>query len=215
VGGAAWTTDTSLNLGQTFRVQLTSAPVVDATVRTATVSIGVPGAVGQSVLTALFAVTVADRTPDAISFASLSDVEPGALVESATATIAGLGVASPFSVSGGEASVDGGGYAASGTVSNGQTVRLRLTADAHGQSRTATLVQSVWVRPSGFLDSAAVSVSGGEVLLESDTVWRTSATLEPGQRFRVRLTSGAAGQTVSAMVSVGGVQATFSVTSGS
>jgi hypothetical protein len=139
----------------------------------------------------------------------------------------------------------------SGTVANGQTVRLRLTAGSYGETRTATLtvggvsasftpttrafdatpdpfsipalssqpagtlVQSAWIRPTGFLDPAPVSVTGGEILIEGDTTWRTSATLEPGQRFRVRLTSGAPGQTVSATVDVGGVQATFTVTSGS
>jgi hypothetical protein len=182
----------------------------------------------------------------------MSDIEPGALVESETATIVGLGVpAASFSVAGGAASVDGGGYVTSGFISNGQAVRLRLTAGLHGESRTAMLtvgglsagftattraldvapdpfsipglsgqpagapVQSAWIRPTGFLDTSPVSVAGGEVRIEGDTEWRTSAVLEPGQRFRVRLTSGAPGETVSAVVDIGGVEATFSVASGS
>jgi hypothetical protein len=69
--------------------------------------------------------------------------------------------------------------------------------------------------PRKFLDLSPVSVAGGEVRIEGDTEGRTAAVLDPGQRFRVRLTSGASGETVSAVVDVGGVEATFSVASGS
>lgn len=91
-----------------------------------------------------FSITVeegADTTPDSFSFAAASNVEPGSVTESATATITGVNVATPISVSGGEYSVDGGAYtSASGTVTNGQTVRLRLTSSASSQgSASATI----------------------------------------------------------------------------
>jgi hypothetical protein len=77
VGGDAWTTDASTGPGQSFRVRLTSAPVADGVVRTATVLIGVPGAPGQSVVAGDFVVTVADRMPDAFSFAPCRTSSPG------------------------------------------------------------------------------------------------------------------------------------------
>ena len=78
-----------------------------------------------------------------------------------------------------------------------------------------TLVQTAWVTPTGYLDPVPISVSGGEILVDGNTTWRTSAILDPGQHVRMRRTSGTTGTTVSVTVTIGGVSAVFSVTSGS
>src|SRR5690606_17437736 len=68
--------------------------------------------------------------PDAFSFAPLTDVPTGAPVESAV-TVRGINAAAPISVAGGTYSINSGAFtSASGTVSSGQTVRLRVDASA-------------------------------------------------------------------------------------
>lgn len=248
VGGGPWITEGTIAPGQNVRVRLTAAPAADGTARTATLALGVSTVPGQSIVSAPFVVSTVDRTPVPIAFAAASGAEPGVLVTSAPAAISGLGGPVPFSVAGGLASIDGGPFAPSGVAANGQTIRLRLTAGPHGETRTATLslgtasaaftaatraldatpdafaippladmppgtlLQSAWVRPTGLLDPAPFSVAGGELLPEGGT-WAASGVLEPGQRFRVRLTSAGPGQTATATATVGGVSADFVVAS--
>lgn len=72
---------------------------------------------------------VADDVPDPFSFTALAAVAPGALAQSEIVTISGTNVASEISIVGGEYSIDGGDFtAASGSISSGQRVQLRLQA---------------------------------------------------------------------------------------
>ncbi|MBL8483230.1 MAG: PKD domain-containing protein, partial [Rhodocyclaceae bacterium] len=82
-----------------------------------------------------------DTIPDAFSFAAVSNAPVNTLVASGPVAVSGINVPSPISVSGGEYSVDGGAYTtAAGTVSNGQSVRVRLLSSAsYSTLRTATL----------------------------------------------------------------------------
>ena len=71
----------------------------------------------------------ADTTPNAISLAASTNVEPNTLVTSAPVTISGINTTSPVSIVGGEYSISGGAFTANpGTITNGQTLTVRITA---------------------------------------------------------------------------------------
>ncbi len=70
-----------------------------------------------------------DTTPNAITLAASTNVEPNTLVTSAPVTISGINTASPVSIVGGEYSVGGGAFTANpGSITNGQTLTVRITA---------------------------------------------------------------------------------------
>ncbi len=72
-----------------------------------------------------------DRTPDAFSFTAETEVERSTQVESAAVTITGIERAVDISISGGEYQINDGGYTSTaGTVSNGQSVQVRLTSSS-------------------------------------------------------------------------------------
>ena len=82
-----------------------------------------------------------DTTPDAFSFAAIADVQRSLLIESDEVTISGIDAAATVSITDGEYSIDGGAYTnASGSISNGQAVKVRLTASNQFATEvTATL----------------------------------------------------------------------------
>lgn len=87
-------------------------------------------------------VTVAsDTTPDAFSFTAVTDSNPSLDTQSNTITIAGLNAPAALSITGGTYSIDGSQFtSANGTISNGQTLRLRVTASADpGETVVATV----------------------------------------------------------------------------
>lgn len=87
-------------------------------------------------------VTVAsDTTPDSFSFTAVTNSNPSLDTQSNTITIAGLNAAAPLSITGGTYSIDGSQFtSAAGTISNGQTLRLRVTASAEpGETVVATV----------------------------------------------------------------------------
>ncbi|MGQ0621975.1 MAG: choice-of-anchor D domain-containing protein [Panacagrimonas sp.] len=80
-----------------------------------------------------------DITPDAFSFASRADVAPGSLQTSAAITVSGINDPAPFFVTGGFATVGAGPCTqTSGTVSNGDSVRVCHTASANFSTATTT-----------------------------------------------------------------------------
>ena len=84
-----------------------------------------------------------DTTPDAFSFAPVTDAVPGSVVQSAAITVQGIDAAAPVSITGGLYSIDGGAFtSAAGTVENGQTVALRVTA-ASGNSATTSAALTI------------------------------------------------------------------------
>jgi len=106
---------------------------------------GVSGVSSQVVTgTQDFSITVQesiDATPDAFSFSSTSGLEPGVVTESAAVTITGISGDIPISVSGGEYSISGGAYTATaGVITNGQTVRLRVTSSASWSGSASSTV---------------------------------------------------------------------------
>lgn len=70
-----------------------------------------------------------DTTPDSFTFTAINGADEGSLVESNTVTVTGFSAPAPIAISRGEYSVNGGPYtSASGTISPGQTVKIRVAA---------------------------------------------------------------------------------------
>lgn len=87
-------------------------------------------------------VTVAsDTTPDSFSFTAITNSNPSLDTQSNTITIAGLNAPAALGITGGTYSIDGSQFtSANGTISNGQTLRLRVTASADpGETVVATV----------------------------------------------------------------------------
>ena len=82
-----------------------------------------------------------NTTPDAFAFAPVQGVGPGVTVVSAQTTIYGIGGPAPISIAGGEYSVNGAPYTATGSqVNNEDHVTVRaVSSSAFGTTKTATL----------------------------------------------------------------------------
>lgn len=74
---------------------------------------------------------VPDDVPDAFGFTSLTNVELNSIALSQMITISGINVAAEISITGGEYILDTGQFTdTTGSISNGQTIRIRTTASA-------------------------------------------------------------------------------------
>jgi hypothetical protein len=82
-----------------------------------------------------------DVTPGTFSFTDQTDVALSTLIESNVITVTGIEYPSPISVTGGEYAINNGTYTSvAGTVSNGDTVKVRQTSSASVSTTTnATL----------------------------------------------------------------------------
>jgi hypothetical protein len=95
--------------------------------------------------------TACDTTPDTFTFTDLPNVQLSTLTTASAVTITGINTGTSVSVSGGgaEISINGGGWTTSGTITNGQTLAVRLTSSAAfatGASATITVgsVSDIW-----------------------------------------------------------------------
>ena len=139
INGGAWTTFGTITDGQTLQVRMTSACAL-STYLEAQVHIG-----GWAGLYYLWGVTTTayDTLPDVFSFTDQTGVALSTLATSNTRTISGISVPVNVLVSGPgspQISINGGAWATSGTISNGQTLAVRLTsASAYSTTYTATV----------------------------------------------------------------------------
>ena len=86
-------------------------------------------------------VAIDDTTPNAFSFTATEGAEPNAVITSPTATISGINTATPISISGGEYSIAVGAFtSAAGTITNGQSLVVRLTASDKTNTAKAVTV---------------------------------------------------------------------------
>ncbi len=109
---------------QVVRVRATSSNAFNTPVN---VTLTIGGVTGT------FTVTTrpADITPDAFSFAPVTNAEPKAVVTSAAATISGIESAAKVVVSQGEYSINDGAFTgAEGTITNSQSIKVRGTASS-------------------------------------------------------------------------------------
>src|SRR6056300_451640 len=92
----------------------------------------------------------ADTTPDAFDFTDQSNLSLSTLTYSNNVTISGINQAvSVSATNGAQFSINGGSYVTSGSISNGQTLRVRLTSSGSyntGVSTTVTVggTSDVW-----------------------------------------------------------------------
>ena len=124
----------TVNNGDTIRVRQTSSANFSTTTD-ATLTIG-----GVS---DTFSVTTlaSDITPDAFVFVDQTNVQPNALISSNSVTVAGINTVASISVLNGQYSINGGTYTSlSGTVNNGDTVRVRQTSSSNFSTTTGTII---------------------------------------------------------------------------
>ncbi|MDP1609947.1 MAG: DUF1566 domain-containing protein [Sulfuritalea sp.] len=82
-----------------------------------------------------------DTTPDAFTFVDQTNIARSTLTESAAITVAGINAAAAISVAGGEYQINGGAWTgAAGTITNGQTVKVRHTTSASTSTATNTVL---------------------------------------------------------------------------
>jgi hypothetical protein len=136
VNGGSWTAGpTTITNGQSLEVRLTSANA-DSTMRSATVTVGASSDQWD--------VTTQDVTPDAFSFTDVTAQALNTVIASNSATINGITGTVAVSVSGAgspQVRVNGGSWTAGPTtITNGQTLEVRLTsANADLTMRSATV----------------------------------------------------------------------------
>ncbi|WAC59785.1 beta strand repeat-containing protein [Brevundimonas sp. SL130] len=87
------------------------------------------------------AVPLPDTTPNAYDLGAAVSGAAGAWSSSATVTVSGINAAAAVSIAGGQYRINGGTWTSSaGTITNGQTIQIRVQAPtAAGASQTATL----------------------------------------------------------------------------
>lgn len=233
-----------VNNGDTVAVRQTSSTNFE----TATNAILTIGGVSDT-----FSVTTRseDTTPDAFSFSSSNNLEPGSVEVSDVITVSGIDISAPIVVSGGEYSIDSGAYtSATSTVNLGQQVRVQQTASVGFSTQTdatltiggvsgvfsvttraadivpdafafvdqtdvdlSTLIQSNAITVSGIEVGVGISVSGGEYAIGAGAFTALPGTVSNGQTVRVRVLSSANySEASSAVLTIGGVSDSFSVT---
>lgn len=256
-GGAYTAAAGQLQSGDRLRVRLRSA-ATPATGRSGRLIVD---SAESADLIAEFSVTTAepppaDTTPDPISFAPRTGVEPGALVESEVVSISGINAATAIGVQSGEFRINGGDYRSeAASVQSGDTVQLRHTASLMFNASVSTLltvgevatsftsttraqqppptdttpdafqflpqndaaagalVVSNRITVSGINAPAAISVTGGEYQIGDAAFTSAAGQISNGETVQLRLTAAAAGGSAEAVLNIGGVSASFTVSS--
>lgn len=114
-----------------------------------------------------------DSDPDAFSFSDLTGQARGTLVMSDTITLSGLVGSIPVTVSGDgspQISKNGGGWTTSSMITDGDTLRVRLTTSIHGMiTHSATVVigsaSTVWGVTTAELPSQMVYTSSTSLMI--------------------------------------------------
>lgn len=123
--GAYVNSPTTINNNQTLAVRLTSSATPGGIVTT-DVTVGS--------LTDTFNITTTtagDTNPDPFSFIARVGQPPSTLVESNAVVITGITSPSPVLITGGaQLSINGGSWVTSGTINNGDTLKIRITSSA-------------------------------------------------------------------------------------
>ena len=135
-GGAYTSTATTAADGNTFTVRVTSSGSYSTAVST-TLNIGTV----SDTYTVTTGAEPADTQPNAFDFTNQTGLELSTLTYSNTVTIAGINQAVAVSATNGaQFSIAGGGYATSGNITSGQTLRIRLTSSGSYSTNVATTI---------------------------------------------------------------------------
>lgn len=101
-----------------------------------------------------------DTTPNAFSFAGVSNATRSTLYTSAGITVAGIDAASPISVSGGEYRINGGTWVSgTGAVNNGDTVQVRGTSSSSYSTAVSVVLTIGGVSGSYSITTGAAPVT--------------------------------------------------------
>lgn len=167
-GGAFTSAAGTITNGQNVVVRVT-APATSGSSTVATLTVG---SVAGSFMVSTMGTAGTDTTPDPFTFAMVSDVMPGAVVTSSAVVISGINAPAPLSIAGGQYSINGGGFtSAAGTITNGQSVVVQLTAPAMaGASAMATLTVG------GVAGTFTVSTASGDAVPGAFTLGSTTTT---------------------------------------
>lgn len=112
----------------------------------------------------------ADTVPDSFDFGERLAVPSGSVIESDSITVTGIDGPAAISVTGGEYSIEGGTYTSgTGTVNNGQTVRVRHTSSAD-PATTVTTVLTIGGVNGTFSSTTASTVAAPDGFLSSRVV---------------------------------------------
>ena len=125
INGGPWITAGSIQNNDTLQLRLLSSTEPGGEVSTRTT-------IGNSVLTELsddwrvVTTTTGDISPDAFYFIDKNNQPPNTLIESNVVQVFGITSPSPISITGGEMQINGGLWVTSGSINNGETLRLRI-----------------------------------------------------------------------------------------
>ena len=141
-GGNFTTASQTVTAGQSVRVRVTSS----ASYSTKTsVILTIGGVNGTFSVTTEASTSGGDTTPDAFYFVDQSNVTLSTRIISNAIIVTGINTAAPIFAEGGSYSIDGGPFTYdSGTVINGQSVRVRTTSLA-GYSSTMNMALTIGV----------------------------------------------------------------------
>ena len=142
----------------------------------------------------------ADTTPDAFNFTDQSNLNLNTLTYSNTETISGINQAvSVSATNGAQFSINGGSYVTSGSISNGQTLRVRLTTSGSYSTSVSTTVtvggtSDVWSITTRAQAQATTPTFQGVTLQtntssSSQTV-RAAAVVQSGNTLQIKVGSG-------------------------
>jgi hypothetical protein len=142
----------------------------------------------------------ADTTPSAFDFTNQSNLNLSTLTYSNTVTISGINQSvSVSATNGAQFSINGGGYTTSGSISNGQSLRVRLTSSGSyntGVSTTVTVggTSDVWLITTRTQAQATTPTFQGVTLQtntssSSQTV-RAAAVVQSGNTLQIKVGSG-------------------------
>ena len=124
---------------------------------------------GYGVAHELVSTNIVRTVPDELLILAQSGVLPSTLAISSPVSITGITSAAAISIAGGEYSINGGVFTGgTGTVTNGQTVRVRLTSAASPQASTSATLTVGGV-------SGIFAVTSGNVAPTAPTAVTTSA----------------------------------------
>ena len=129
VNGGLWNNIGSIGLNDTLQLRLQSSTEPGGEVST-TVTIGNSPLTQLSDDWKVVTTTVGDIVPDAFTFINKDNQPPNTLVYSNAVPIFGITSPSPITISGGEMQINGGPWVTSGSINNGETLRLRITTSA-------------------------------------------------------------------------------------
>ena len=129
INGGAWVTSGNISVNDTLQLRLLSSTEPGGEVET-TVTIGNLPLNQLSDDWKVVTTTAGDIDPDAFSFIDKDNQPPNTLVNSNVVQIFGITSPSPIAISGGEMQINGGPWVTSGSINNGETLRLRITTSA-------------------------------------------------------------------------------------